>query len=240
MVKAKKNVLNRGRLRDVVLLCCFVSALFYGVNNIAIIIGFTMLATGCFLHVVAKGVLIRNVVFCSTGVYGIVRHPYYLANYLIDSSFCVLSGNPYLLLAYPFLFFWSYGPTLREEETLLKESYGNAFVNDSLTVPQVFPDTGSLRRLRRLFEGFSPNRITVKECSRITRFFSIGVAVTLIQQLKLEGLSGLRHLLLPTRHDYGEFLLALLAAILFTVSSVLVMSRYTNRAEGERIRQGLD
>jgi protein-S-isoprenylcysteine O-methyltransferase Ste14 len=240
MVKAKKNMLNRGKLRDVVLLCCFVSALFYGVSSIGTVIGFTMLAAGCFLHVVAKGILIRNVVLCSGGIYGIVRHPYYLANYLIDSSFCVLSGNSYLLLAYPFLFFWSYGPTLREEETLLKESYGNAFVNDSLTVPQVFPDTGSLRRLGRLFEGFSPNRITVKECARVTRFLSVGFAVTLIHQLKPEGLSGVWHLLLPTRHDYSEFLLALLAAVLFAISSALVMSKYNSRAEGERVRQGLD
>jgi protein-S-isoprenylcysteine O-methyltransferase Ste14 len=58
-----------------------------------------------------------------------VRHPYYLANYLIDTAFCLLSGNSYLLLAYPFLFFWSYGPTFRKEETALKGRHGKRTVD---------------------------------------------------------------------------------------------------------------
>ena len=63
--------------------------------------------------------MIRNRVLCTQGAYAVVRHPYYLANYLIDIGFCLASGNVYLVLAYPFLFFWAYGPTLRSEESLL-------------------------------------------------------------------------------------------------------------------------
>lgn len=66
----------------------------------------------------------------------------------------------------------------------------------------------------------------------------MGFAITLIHELKPEGLSGLRHLLLPTRHDYDEFLLALLIAVLFAFSSALVMSKYNNRPEKECTRQG--
>jgi hypothetical protein len=222
MIKTKENMLNRSRLRDVVLLCCFISALFYALNNVSIVIGFIMLGTGCFLHVVAKGILIRNVVLSNRGLYGIVRHPYYLANYLIDSSFCVLSGNPYLPLIYPFLFFWAYGPTLRNEEKLLNEKHSAIFLNDSFTVPQVFPDTGSLEGLKRFFEGFSRKRITAKEYSRVARFFSMGFAIILIHELKLEGLNGLQHLLIPTRNDHDEFVFMLVAATLFLFSLVLV------------------
>ena len=99
------------------------------------VIGFCLLAIGCFLHIVAKGVLIRNVVLCNRGIYAVVRHPYYLANYLIDSSLCVLSGNLYLVAAYPFLFFWSYGPTLRKEESFLASKYGDAFHERQLQHP---------------------------------------------------------------------------------------------------------
>ncbi len=222
MIKTKENILNRSKLRDVVLLCCFISAIFYSVNNVSIAIGFIMLAVGCFLHVVAKGILIRNVVLSNRGLYGIVRHPYYLANYLIDSSFCVLSGNPYLPLIYPFLFFWAYGPTLRNEEYLLNEKHGAIFINDSFIIPQVFPDTGSLEGLKRFFEGFSRKRITAKEYSRVARFFSMGFAITLIHELKLEGLNGLKHLLIPTRHDYDEFVFMLVAVILFLFSLIFV------------------
>jgi hypothetical protein len=222
MVKSEKHILTRSKLRDVVLLCCFASALIYGVSNMGIVLGFTMLVFGCFIHMVAKGILIRNVVLSNRGVYGIIRHPYYLANYLIDTSFCILSGNPYLLLAYPFLFFWAYGPTLRSEEKLLNEKHGDTFLNDSFTIPQVFPDRVSLGGLKKLFEGFSLKRITVKECSRVARFSSMGFAITLIHELKPEGLTGLKHLLAPTRHDYDEFVFMAAAATLLLFSLIFI------------------
>jgi hypothetical protein len=222
MDKSERTMLTRSKLRDVVLLCCFASALMYGVNNLSIIIGFTLLTAGCFLHMAAKGILIRNVVLSNRGVYGIIRHPYYLANYLIDTSFCILSGNPYLLLAYPFLFFWAYGPTLRNEEKLLNEKHGDSFLNDSFTIPQVFPDRVSLGGLKKLFEGFSLKRITAKECSRVARFSSMGFAITLIHELKPEGLSGLKHLLVPTRHDYDEFVFMVIATALLFFSLIFI------------------
>lgn len=215
-------MLTRSNLRDLVLLCCLASALMYGVNNLSIIIGFTLLVGGCFLHMAAKGILIRNVVLTNRGVYGIIRHPYYLANYFIDTSFCVLSGNPYLLLIYPFLFFWAYGPTLRNEEKLLNEKHGDTFLNNSFVIPQVFPDRVSLGGLKKLFEGFSLKRITAKEYSRVARFSSIGFAITLIHELKPEGLSGLKHLLVPTRHDYDEFVFMVVTATFLLFSLIFI------------------
>ncbi len=203
------------------LLCCFASALFYRLSNTNIILGFLLLAIGCFLHIVAKGILVRNVVLCNEGIYGIVRHPYYLANYVIDTSFCVLSANLYLLLLYPFLFFWAYGPTLRKEEKYLATQHGEAFINDSFVIPQVFPDSGSHNGWRRIFEGFSVKRISVKECSRIARFLSMSFVILLVHELKPGGLEGLRHLLLPTKHDYDAFVFLLLAGILLAISLVL-------------------
>jgi hypothetical protein len=231
MIRPERNILTRSKLRDVILLFCFASSLIYGVSNIGTIVGLTMLVAGCFLHIVAKGILIRNVVLTNRGLYGIVRHPYYLANYLIDTSLCVLSGNPYLLLIYPFLFFWAYGPTLRNEEKLLNEKHGTAFLNDSFIIPQVFPDPGSLGSLRRLFESFSLKRITAKECSRVARFSSMGFAIILIHELKPEGLRGLNHLLIPTMHDYDEFVFMLVAAILLLLSLVFIKRAGNNRVE---------
>jgi hypothetical protein len=222
MVGLERRILDRSRLRDVVFLCCFASTLIYGVDNAGIIIGFGMLVVGCFLHMVAKGILVRNIVLTNRGLYRIVRHPYYFANYLIDSGFCVLSGNPYLLLVYPFLFFWAYGPTLRSEEKLLNEKHGPTFLNNSFIVPQVFPDSGSLGGLKKLCEGFSLKRISAKECSRVARFSSMGLTIILFHELKPEGLSGLAHLLVPTRHDYDEFVFMLVATTLFLFSLVFV------------------
>ena len=214
------------------LLCCFASALFCGLSNTNILVGFSLLAIGCFLHIVAKGILIRNVVLCNEGIYGIVRHPYYLANYVIDTSFCVLSANLYLLLLYPFFFFWAYGPTLRKEEKYLATQHGDAFMNDSFEIPQVFPDIGSRNGWRRIFEGFSVRRITVKEYSRIARFLSMSFAILLIHELKRGGLEGLRHLLLPAKHDYNEFVFLLLTGILLGISAVLSHIAHGKRDKG--------
>jgi hypothetical protein len=152
-----------------------------------------------------------------------VRHPYYLASYLIDCSFCLLSGNLFLVVFYPFLFFWAYGPTIRREEQVLFDRHDESFIKDSLEIPQVFPDIVSLRHVRELFAGFSAKRITLKECSRITKFFAIGLFITLIHEFKVDGLiSGLKDMLSPTRLDYHEFLLMLFTVILYMASVILL------------------
>jgi hypothetical protein len=221
-LKTEKHLLTRSNLRDLIILCCLISSALYGRNVVSTVIGFSLLAVGCFLHVVAKGILMRNVVLCNRGVYAMVRHPYYLANYLIDCSLCVLSGNPYLLVAYPFLFFWSYGPTLRKEEEFLASKHGDSFFNDSFTIPQVFPDKASSKGWRRFFEGFSIRRISLKECSRITRFCSLGFAIMLIHGLSVGNVRELSYLFHPLRSDYDEFWFMLLAAAFFFLSLIFM------------------
>lgn len=221
-MKIEKHLLTRSNLRDLIILCCLASSAIYGNSVATMVLGFFLLAIGCFLHIVAKGILVRNVVLCNRGVYAIVRHPYYLANYLIDCSFCVLSGNPYLFVAYPFLFFWSYGPTLRKEEQFLASKYGDAFLNDSFNLPQLFPDKASLKGWRGFFEGFSIRRITLKECSRITRFCSLGFAIMLIHGLSVGNVRELSYLFHPMRSDYDEFWFMLLAAAFFLLSLIFM------------------
>ncbi|MGD0233882.1 MAG: hypothetical protein ABSC55_05015 [Syntrophorhabdales bacterium] len=232
-MKTEKNLLTRSNVRDIVVLFSFASSVICRSSTTTMVIGFCLLAIGCFLHIVAKGILVRNVVLCNRGIYAVVRHPYYLANYLVDSSLCVLSGNLYLVAAYPFLFFWSYGPTLRKEENFLASKYGDEFLNDSFNTPQVFPDRASLKDWRRLFEGFSIRRITLKECSRITRFCSLGFAIMLIHTVRIGSLRGLSYLFRPTRNDYGEFSFMLLAAVFFFLSLIFMLMDRNHRGERE-------
>jgi len=214
--------LTRSRLRDVVLILCCASALLRPIGTGEIAVGFALLAIGCALHVVSKGILVRNTVLCESGIYGFVRHPYYLSNYVIDSAFCVLSGNVYLLLTYPFLFFWAYGPTMRKEEALLGSLHEAAFARHSSEVPQVFPERASFRQMRSLFEGFSQTRITWKESGRIARFLSLGFFLLLIHELREDGPAGLWDIIRPTHLDYDETLYAALVVILYGASIVLL------------------
>jgi len=217
-----KPFLTRSRLRDVLLLLCCASALLRPLGTGGIAVGFALLAVGCALHLVSKGILVRNTVLCENGIYGFVRHPYYLSNYVIDSAFCVLSGNAYLLLVYPFLFFWAYGPTMRKEEALLGSLHEAAFARHSTEVPQVFPDRASFRHWRSVFEGFSLTRITWKESGRVARFLSLGFLLLLIHELRADGLAGLWDIIRPTRLDYDEALYAALVILLYGASIVLL------------------
>lgn len=225
-IKAKDSLLNRSNLRDVILVCSFACTVFCGITQGEMAVGFSLLVIGCFLHVVAKGILIRNVVLCTRGIYGVVRHPYYLAGYLIDSGFCLLSGNHFLLLMYPFIFFWAYRPTMRKEEALLMEKYGDAFVAYRQEVPQVFPDRNSFKHLTTFFEGFSLRRISWKECARVSRFCSLGIFLTLIHDVAGNGLSNL-HLRIPVLYDWGEALFVFLATVLYVASVAFI--RMANR-----------
>ena len=92
MLEAKRqHLLNRGNLRDIIIGLAIMISLSGPepeFNNYWFSWG--VLTVGCFLHFIAKGQLVHNVVLCTEGTYAVVRHPYYLANFLIDCAFCML------------------------------------------------------------------------------------------------------------------------------------------------------
>jgi len=221
----KRPLLNRSNLRDITIIVALASALVYNLDVVRLVLSFLLLSFGCFFHYVTKGVLIRNVVLCKDGTYNIVRHPYYMANYLIDSGFCLLSGNVYLLLVYPFLFYWSYGPTIRKEESVLAEMHGEEFLRYSLDVPQIFPDAFSIKSWRAIINGFSKHRITANEISRFARFWATALFIIFIHVVKEDYFARLN--LASLRTNYGSLTLLLLVIVLMAISFVVRSKRKT-------------
>ena len=220
-MKTDTYMLTRRNLRDLILVLSLVSAPFFDVTIVRICIALAMLGLGCFIHFVSKGTLIRNIVLSKEGIYRVMRHPYYFANFLIDWSFCQLSGNIFLVLLYPFLFFYSYGPTLRKEEQVLFARHGDDFIKNSLDTPRVFPDAGSFEGIKTIFNEFSAKRITAKECSRITRLCGIGLLLVLINKIQAAGvMTVFSQILSPTISDFDEFLLALFVVVCYFSSSI--------------------
>jgi hypothetical protein len=164
-----------------------------------------------------KGALIRNVASYREGTYSLVRHPYYMANYLIDSSFCLLSGNVYLIFIYPFLFFWSYGSAIRKEENTLASFHGEDFLKYSFDVPQIFPDAYSIRNMRKVIKGFSHQRITRNEISRFMRLWATGFFIVFVHSAKTEFLAELNNIIFLRDH-YREPILLFIAVVLFVAS----------------------
>lgn len=226
--KKNRALLNRGNLRDTIFVISVASSLVWGIDTTRLCISLLVLFLGCALHFITKGTLIRNVVLCKDGTYGIVRHPYYLANYLIDSSFCLLSGNIYLLLIYPFLFFWAYGPTLRKEEETLVTTHRVAYVQYSLEVPQVFPNGQSIKTWKNIVCGFSKKRITSKEMSRLTRFWGMAIFLMLVHDLIEEGLKELMFFSHPMDWD-GLLYLGLSICLLIASFFILRISKISTR-----------
>jgi hypothetical protein len=217
----ENSFFTRSKLRDVVIVLSIGSALLFDVTFLGIMVSLALLILGSFVHVVSKGVLIRNEVLCKDGVYGIVRHPYYLANYLVDTSFCLLSGNPYLTLCYPFLFFWSYGPTFRQEERTLKDNHGEALLEHVLNTPGLFPDRRSILNLSGLFQGFAVHRVSPKEVARILRFCAMWLLILMVNLLTwadVHDMSSGRLLWSPLLYMMG-------GAVVLYVSSAIVLRR---------------
>jgi len=224
-VHGKRPLINRSNLRDLIIVVCFISALLYDLDWIRLALSGVLLIGGCFFHYMTKGVLIRNTVLCQTGTYRVVRHPYYMANYLIDSSFCLMSGNVYLLLIYPFLFYWSYGPTIRKEETTLAQLHNSEFLRYSLEVPQIFPDAYSIRYIKEVTNGFSIQRITRNEISRFMRFWATACFILSIHTLKMSNLGLLGHFDFDYIRSYPQgFVLFVFTLVLF-IASLLVQCK---------------
>ncbi len=217
--EGRRPLINRSNLRDIIIVVCLISAVLYELDWVRLVLSGLLMVFGCFFHYVTKGVLIRNVVLCQAGTYSVVRHPYYMANYLIDSSFCLLSGNVYLLLIYPFLFYWSYGPTIRNEESTLASLHNSEFLRYSLDVPQIFPDAYSIRNMKEVVSGFSTQRITRNEISRFMRFWATGFFIVFIHTVKKGNLDKIWPIDSGFFHDhYRAILLLLIAFVLFTAS----------------------
>ena len=163
---------------------------------------------------------------CREGIYRLSRHPYYTSNYVIDLSFCLLSGNTYLLLAYPFLFFWAYGPTFIKEESYLSSKF-EEYSQYRLETPQVLPDGRVLGHWRDFLRGFSIKRVTRNELARVIRFWTIACFMLLLHHLRAEGLREISPL---SYRDHDRLILLACLAVLVTLQFIL------NRRAKEKAR----
>ena len=152
-----------------------------------------------------------------------VRHPYYLSNYIIDSAFCVMSGNIYLVFCYPFLFFWAYGPAFKDEENHLRSIHGEQYDSFAYSTPQVLPGSHSFPGFRQLAIGFNVGRITPNELARIGRFWGVAFFIAMLQELRLDGLDVLRWPEL--QKDWDVLVFVGLALLMFASSLIIPRNR---------------
>jgi protein-S-isoprenylcysteine O-methyltransferase Ste14 len=141
------------------------------------IAGALLVAGAVALRVAAKGVLVRKTTLTQGGVYGLVRHPFYLANLLGAVGTFLLAGPlgaavaaTWLVVALPI-----YAVTIAGEEAGLARLFPDEFTRYAASVPALLPT-----RLR----GAGPSaRVTwtnlraEREPPRLMRFVAGAAAV---------------------------------------------------------------
>ncbi len=127
---------GRGRMRTLVLI---MSLLFSEHNAASQIVGTLMYFIGLVLHLVAKGHLVRNEQLCRSGPYGWVRHPFYIANLVIDLSICITAGAFWIALSYIVIFPLAYLPRILAEEQSLEARFGSIYLGYAQSVPRLLP-----------------------------------------------------------------------------------------------------
>jgi hypothetical protein len=143
-----------------------------------LIAGASLAALGLALQSWSKAVLRRNRELSASGPYAICRHPFYLGNFVFDLGLCVMSGNPWLVAAYPFLFWLGYRSTIRHEEALLRRLFGRAHVAFCQHTPRLCPN---LLGLARRWRSSCSLQVMLRErqVSRALRLLALPLLVVL-------------------------------------------------------------
>lgn len=75
----------------------------------------------------------------TTGIYSVVRHPLYLANFLIGLGLAVFTLNPWFAVTYILTFWLYYERIMMAEEQFLLESFGDQFRDWAIVTPAFIP-----------------------------------------------------------------------------------------------------
>ena len=129
----------RGWIRRGAVAACFVVG---GAPWPHVAVPLALVAAGGLLHFSAKGYLVRRARVAREGPYRWVRHPFYLANLLLETGLLLFSGAWFVVPAYIAAALFAYRATIREEEADLAAVHGEAWREYADRVPALVPFRG--------------------------------------------------------------------------------------------------
>ena len=210
---------NRGVLRDGALIASLILA---DMKPNWLAAGTVVFLVGALLHFWSKGCLIRNQVVTQVGPYRLVRHPFYLANFIIDMGICLISGSPWVTALYPLAFLLIYIPVIRREEAYLRSQHGPAYDIYARDVPMLLP-----WKIGRLFGPLDSSWNNIRRENEIPRLMR-----TLAAPCYILAADVVYH-----HHLLGGFSLPVLlgavaGAVFLNVGSIVVRKAWRIRATG--------
>ena len=111
----------------------------------------------------------------TTGMYSIIRHPLYTGNFFIWLGVSMCPRSLFLVISLIFLFFLYYGLIILAEEKILREKFGNTFVEWAHRTPLLFP---RFRNWQKAALPFSLKTVLKREYST---FFAIIAIFTCLE-----------------------------------------------------------
>ena len=157
--------------------------------------GVGVVLAGSLLHLAAKGYLQRTGVLVTSGPYRLVRHPFYLANIIIDAGICLMGANPFVAVPYLMILgVQTVAVVDREERALLRE-HGDAMRAYRAAVPVLIPwkiprRVGEVGRVGQT-QSFSRANLALElEVSRFLRILAIPPLLLLALLLKANLIDG--------------------------------------------------
>jgi len=100
-------------------------------------IGFILM--GLFLRVWANGYAIKLEKLTTSGPYAFVRHPLYLGTMLLVVGFVIMLKVYFIGIAFLVLFMSIYFKTIRKEESMLENKFGEVYLQYKNKVPSMLP-----------------------------------------------------------------------------------------------------
>jgi len=176
------------------------------------VFGIGLFVLGACLHFWSKGVLVRNWTVTMGGPYRVVRHPFYLANFIIDMGICFISGSLILTLLYLPAYLLTYIPTIRREEKFLVDSYGQRYLDYAKKVPALLP--------YRFLHFFGPldatwdNIVRENEIPRLLRILAIPFYFLMVYAFRM-----------PHEGNNWKILLASAAAMAVGLNATAILVR---------------
>ncbi len=101
--------------------------------------GTAVLFAGLIVRFWASGYIMKSRVLATSGPYAYTRNPLYLGNFILGLGIAVISGSFWLVFYYGIAFTILYLGTIREEQGVLEEKFGQAYRDYTAAVPMFFP-----------------------------------------------------------------------------------------------------
>jgi len=185
-----KSPLNRGGLRFYLVAIALLAGTLgaRATSPKSILAGLPCLLLGAWLHAWAKGCLRQNCVVATSGPYRFVRHPFYLANALIDAGLVVMAGWWPLAAVAPLWWLAIYLPVIRSEERYLAATFPEAYPPYKLRIPRMIPWRRPLPSTGEGFRWQNANIAGGEELPRVTRILAYPLLFLVVQGIGGDGL----------------------------------------------------